>query len=135
MFYFRECIVCGLRDGSLKALSKDQRTLVFVKRGILIPAGSRCCSDHLYNRHLNFDSISQIYVYQMERLMCNANRLQEILNDFRLILVNRNSFDFDDLYSLSDKDYYNITGLHKGKLHFTKLYIYRISSSTCPRTI
>ena len=41
MFYFGECIVCGLRDGSLKVLSKDQRTLVFVKRGILIPAGSR----------------------------------------------------------------------------------------------
>ena len=65
MFYFRECIVCGLRDGSLKVLSKDQRTLVFVKRGILFPAGSRCCSDHLYNRLLNFDSMSQICADQM----------------------------------------------------------------------
>ncbi|CAM4849082.1 unnamed protein product [Rotaria magnacalcarata] len=109
----RECIVCGLRDGSLKVLSKDQRTLVFVKRGILVPAGSRCCSNHLYNQHLDFDSISQIRADQMERFICDANRLQEILNDFRLILVNQKSFDFDNPYSLNDQDYYNVTGLHR----------------------
>ncbi|CAF3356597.1 unnamed protein product [Rotaria sp. Silwood2] len=109
----RECIVCGLRGGSLKVLPKDQRTFVFVKRRILIPAGSRCCADHLYNRHLNFDSMNQIHADQMEVFVCYANRLQEILNDFRLICVNQRTFDFDNPYSLNDEDYYNITGLHK----------------------
>ena len=89
MFYFRERIVCGFRDGSLKVLSENQHTLVFLKRGTLIFAGSHCCSDHLYNRHLNCDSMSQTCADQMERLMCDANCLQEILNDFRLTLVNR----------------------------------------------
>lgn len=127
--------MCGLRGGPLKVLSKDQRTLVFVKRGIRISAGSRCCADHLYNRHLNFDSMSQIRADQVERFICDANRLQEMLNNFRSILVNQKSFDFDDPYSLNDKDYYNITGLHKGKLHFSKLYFYRIPSPACSRTI
>ena len=40
----------------------------------------------------------------------------EILNDIRLTVVNRKTFDFDDSYSLNDQDYFNITGLHKGKL-------------------
>lgn len=124
MIRFRECIVCGLRDVPLKVLSKDQCTLIFVKRGILIPAGSRCCSDHLYNRYLNFDSIARIRADQMELFICDENRLQQILNDFRLILVNQKTFDFDDPHSLNDQDYYNITGLHKGKLHFSKLCFY-----------
>ncbi|CAF4079895.1 unnamed protein product [Rotaria sp. Silwood2] len=39
----RTCIVCGLSDETCKVLSKQQRTLIFVKRGIFIPEDARCC--------------------------------------------------------------------------------------------
>jgi hypothetical protein len=56
----------------------------------------------------------------MDKLICDANQLQEILNDCRLILQNQNTFDFDDPHSLDNKDYYSITGLQKGNLNLNK---------------
>ena len=105
MVQFRECIVCGLRDGASKVLSKHQRMLVFVKRGILIPAGNRCCPDHIYNQHISFDAMSQISVNKMHQLVFDTNRLQETLNDIRSILANQNAFHFDDPNSLINEDY------------------------------
>ncbi|CAF3014637.1 unnamed protein product [Rotaria sp. Silwood2] len=110
----RTCIVCGLSDETCKVLSKQQRTLIFVKRGIFIPEDARCCSSHIYNKQLSFDSLCQIRVTNFDKLVFDANRLEEIIADFRLIVDNLKTFDFDDPYSLSDMDYYNITGLHKG---------------------
>ncbi len=89
--------------------------LVFVKLGVLIPYGTRCCPDHLYKEQLSFDSLTRIRANQMDHLVCDADRLQEILNDFRLMLENQKTFDFDDPYSLNNDDYYNITGLQKGR--------------------
>ena len=51
----------------------------------------------------------------MDHLVYDTDRLQEILNDFRLMLENKKAFDFDDPYSLNNDDYYNITGLRKGR--------------------
>ena len=88
MVQFREYIVCGSRDGASKVLSKHQRMLVFVKRGILIPAGNRCCPDHIYNQHISFDAMGQIRADNMDQLVFDTNRLQEMLNDFLSILAN-----------------------------------------------
>ncbi|CAF3389448.1 unnamed protein product [Rotaria socialis] len=109
----RSCIVCELSDETCKVLSKQQRTLIFVKRGIFISEDARCCPSHIYNKQLNFDSLCQIRGTHFDKLVFDANRLEEIIADFRLIVDNLKTFDFDDPYSLSDMDYYNITGLHK----------------------
>ena len=109
--------------------------LVFLKRGILIPNGARCCPEHLYKRQLSFDSLGCIRANQMDQLVCDAKRLQEILNDCRLILENQKTFDFDDPYSLDSKDYYNVTGLHKGNLNMNKISFYHKASYTCCRSI
>ncbi|CAF1543483.1 unnamed protein product [Adineta ricciae] len=107
------CVVCGLREIPLKVLSKDNRSLVFLKRGILIPNGARCCSDHLDNKQLIFDAIEKIPANGVRELECDANYIVELLNDFRLLINNKKTFDFDDMSSLNDQDYYNITGLRK----------------------
>lgn len=108
------CVICGSRNGSYKVLCDYQRMLVFVKRGILIPAGARCCRTHLYKNQLDFSSLEQIRANQMDQLIFDANSLQDIFNDFRLVLENQKTFDFDDPWSLCNEDYYNITGLQKG---------------------
>ncbi len=109
--------------------------LVFLKRGILIPDGARCCPEHLYKQQLSFDSLGRIRANQMDQLVCDANRLQEILNDCRLLLENQKTFDFDDPYSLDNKDYYNITGLQKGNHNMNKISSYRKLACTCCRSI
>ncbi|CAF2529584.1 unnamed protein product [Rotaria sp. Silwood2] len=124
----RSCIVCGLRDQPAKVLSKQQRMLIFIKRGILIPNGCHCCHDHFYNRQISFDALDRIRADQVDQLVCNADRLQEILNDFRLMLESQKTFDSDDPYSLNDKDYYNITSLRKGRLNINKISSYLILS-------
>ena len=109
--------------------------LVFVKRGILIPAGNRCCSDHLYKHQLNSESLGQICADIPDQLVCDAGRLQEIINNFRLILENQKTFDFDDPYPLNNDDYYNITGLQKGSLNNKKITSYLKLSHACYRPI
>jgi len=99
--------------------------LVFLKRGILIPIGARCCPEHVYKRQLNFDSLSLIRANQVDQLVCDVKHLEEILKDCRLILEKQQTFDFDDPCSLEDKDYYNITGLHKGNLNLNIISCYR----------
>ena len=89
--------------------------LVFVKRRILIPDRTRCCPDYLYKRQLSFDSLRQIRAKQMDCLVCDADHLQEILNNFRLMLENQKNFDTDDPYSLNNDDYYIIKDLQKGR--------------------
>jgi hypothetical protein len=44
----------------------------------------------------------------------DANAVIELLNDCFMIIHAMETFDFDDLMSLDDSSYYNITGLRKG---------------------
>ena len=95
-------------------LSKHQRNFILFKRGIFVPPGARCCHDHLYNKHLSYDSIQQISASQGDKLALNAEDVQNILIDIRSILTNMKTFDFDDSTSISDESYTNFTGLKKG---------------------
>jgi len=57
----RTCVVCKKNDvASSKVLSKEQQKMVFVKRGIVVPSGTRCCRRHLYNNHLTYDALREI---------------------------------------------------------------------------
>ena len=45
--------MCGVTDASpMETLSDNQRTMIFILRGILVSPGSRCYSDHLYRGQL-----------------------------------------------------------------------------------
>jgi hypothetical protein len=98
--------------------------LVFVKRGIQAPACARCCRKHPYKQQLNFDSMGRIHANHMAQMVCDADRLQKILSDLRLILENQKTFDFDDPYSLNNEYYYNITGLQKCSPNINRITSY-----------
>ncbi len=88
--------------------------LVFVKRRIWSSDGARCCQDHLYKRQLSFDCLNGILADKTDHLVCDAQHIQQILDDFQLVLDDKKTFDFDAPHSLDNEDYYNITGLQKG---------------------
>jgi len=89
--------------------------MVLLKRGILLPEGSRCCSDHLYKRHLSFDALYQIKSKHSDNLTLDADSTKQLLDDFRTTMNTSKSFDFDDPSALDDNAYYDITGLHKSE--------------------
>ena len=98
----------------MEVLSDSQRTMIFIRRGILISAGTRCCSDHLYKGQLSYESLWQINGSISDRLILNSNEVQGLIEDFRSSIQASKGFDFDDPMCLSDECYFNITGLKKG---------------------
>ena len=88
--------------------------MVFVRRGIVVPAGTRCCRRHLYNNHLTFDALQQITAAKVGRMTFDANSVIELVTDCCTTIQNMKTFDFDDPTSLNEESYYNMTGLKKG---------------------
>ena len=88
--------------------------MVFVKRGVVVPPGSRCCSHHLYNKHLTYEALQQIRLNKVDMVSFDANGVAELVIDCCMTIQNTKTFDFDDPMSLDDESYYNTTGLQKG---------------------
>ena len=88
--------------------------MAFVKRGVVVPSGSRCCSHHLYNKHLTYEALQQIRLNKVDMVSFDANGVVELVADCCMTIQNTKTFDFDDPMSLDDESYYNTTGLQKG---------------------
>ena len=115
LYLFSTCLVCTENDKQpSRVLSVDQQKMVFVKRGILIPSGSRCRENHLYNDHLTHESLQSITDVKTDMVSLNADAAIQLLDDCCQIIRGKKTFDFDDPTSLDEKAYYNITGLQKG---------------------
>ena len=98
----------------MEVLSDAQRTMIFIRRGILVSTGSRCCCDHLYKGQLSHEGLWQINGSISDYLVLNSNEVQGLMEDFRSSIQASKSFDFDDPTCLSNECYFNITGLEKG---------------------
>jgi hypothetical protein len=111
----RTCIVCGFYDPSpAKVLTQAQRTMIFLKRGVFIVPGARCCSDHIYKNHLTAESLGKIDASKPDRFNIDSVGFQEFISDVRAMLINQKSFDFDDPSCLDEEGYRCIVGLSKG---------------------
>jgi hypothetical protein len=110
--------VCKKNDvAPSKVLSKEQQKMVFVKRGIVVPAGTRCCRHHLYNNHLSYHALQEITPAKVDLVSFDANSVAELVTDCCTTIQNMKTFDFDDPNSLNEESYYNMTGLRKGINH------------------
>ncbi|CAF1429848.1 unnamed protein product [Rotaria magnacalcarata] len=91
------CIVCPVADStSMRVLSDEQWTMIFLSRSIWVPKGARCCSNHLYKGHLSYE------VRQLVKQSKHAG-----------------SLDFDDPGALENETYKIITGFDRN--HFNDL--------------
>ena len=89
--------------------------MVFVKKGIVISPGNRCCRIHLDRGHLIHDALEQITHAKTEMFSLDSQAVVTLLDDCCSVIRNVKTFDFDDPTSLSDETYRNITGIGKGK--------------------
>ena len=95
-------------------LTKEQRTMVFLKRGIIVPENARCCSLHIYKRQLTYEALEMIHPSKLDDLVLDSNDVENLINDFRLTIGRVKSFDFDNSSTLDDETYKTITGLSRG---------------------
>ena len=95
-------------------LKKEQRTMVFLKREIIVPENARCCSLHIYKRQLTYEALKMIHPSKLDDLVLDSNDVENLINDFRLTIGRVKSFDFDNPSTLDDETYKTITGLSRG---------------------
>ena len=81
--------------------------MVFIKRGIFVLPGTRCCNEHLYKKQLSYEALNQISVSECGCILVNSDQLNQMLVSFRLAIQNQKIFDFDDPTCMDDTAYYN----------------------------
>ncbi|CAF1659052.1 unnamed protein product [Adineta ricciae] len=114
----RSCIVCGEKNANNRTRLDDyNRNMLFMKKGVYVSPGARCCGDHFYQDELSYEAIHQIVPYTSEFVWFNSNEIQKMMNDFRTLLQCQRGLDFDNNASLGDEAYYNITGLQKDQFN------------------
>ena len=112
---FRYCVVCKMNNSESKyVLTKEQRTMLFLKRGILVPENARCCFTHMYKRQLTYGALEMIQPSKLDDLILNGKDVKNLMVDLRLTTNSAKSLDFDNPSSLDDDSYKTITGLNRG---------------------
>ncbi|CAF4590004.1 unnamed protein product, partial [Rotaria socialis] len=108
------CIVCPVADStSMRVLSDEQRTMIFLSRSIWVPKGARCCSNHLYKGHLSYEARQSVKQSKVDDIILNKHNVEKLIANFRLALKHAGSLDFDDPGALENETYTTITGLDR----------------------
>ena len=100
----------------MRVLSDEQRTTIFLRRGIWVPKGVRCCSNHLYKGHLLYEAQQSVKQSKADDILLNTDDVVKLTDDFRLALKRAGSFDCDNPGALDNETYKTITGLDQGTL-------------------
>ena len=110
------CIVCKRKSSNrvkLCVVPLEARTQAFIHKGIFIDSKARCCSSHLQNHNLTQESLFQIQA-KYDRSYFNRTDIVTMLQNVRATLLKQTTrLNFDKTSSLSDEDYYNMTGVSK----------------------
>ncbi|CAF4659356.1 unnamed protein product, partial [Rotaria sp. Silwood2] len=87
--------------------------MIFLKCGIVVARGSRCCTSHLCEDGLAIKLFDHIRVSKPDRWKIDSDEFQIFVEDIRIILFKQKKFDFDDPSCFSDEGYQAIVGLRK----------------------
>ena len=90
--------------------------MIFLRRGIWVPKGERCCSNHLYRGHLLYEAQQSVKQSKTDDILLNTDDVLKLIDDFRLALKHAGSFDFNDSGARDNETYKTITGLDQGTL-------------------
>ncbi|CAF4533166.1 unnamed protein product, partial [Rotaria sp. Silwood2] len=85
--------------------------MIFLSRGIWVPKGIRCCSNHLYKEYLSYEARQSVKQSKADDILLNKHDVEKLIDDFRLALKHAGSLDFDDPGALDNETYKTITGL------------------------
>ncbi|CAF3873654.1 unnamed protein product [Rotaria magnacalcarata] len=116
----RSCIVCPIVDStSMRVLSDEQQTMIFLSRSTWVLKGARCCSNHLCKGYLSYEARQSVKQSKVNDILLNRHNVEKLIDNFRLALKHAGSLDFDELGALDNETYKTITGLDRD--HFNDL--------------
>ena len=97
-------------------LFDEQRTMIFLRRGIWVPKDVHCCSNHLYKGNISHEARQSVKQSRVDDIILNTNDVVKLIDDFRLTLKYAGSLNFDDPGALDNETYKIITGVDQGTL-------------------
>ena len=98
------CFLCKRPGSKLIVVPASARFQVFFKCEIIIPAGSRCCPNHVDDGYFKADVWSQIKTSKNSLL--NSSSILDLVQRLRaMALQNSSRIDFESSTNLSDSDY------------------------------
>jgi hypothetical protein len=123
--------VCRKPGPKLIVTSTYARFRAFIQNGAFVPPGSRCCPSHILNGQLSTEAIENLEATKDSSTLNRASIL-ELLEQAREEVLRKETssrLDFNDPTSLSDSDYYNLTGLEKEQFDDLMTSVHRIKST------
>ena len=117
----KKCFVCNKEAGLVRFSEINDEGIieVYIKTGILIAPGSRCCRNHLSeNKHLLNDELQNLAIYKDE-IELDHKKIEDLFKSFRSRDKKTSLFEkFGDYASMEDEDIKNTTGLSKVDFSF-----------------
>ena len=108
-------------------IRKEDRTEMFIRRHIEIPAGSRCCKKHTIHERLLPEAFLSIVSHKLENRLFSGQKLINLLQSYRTPLNNNKHFNFDDCTRFTDADYVKLIGFTRANIMKSfRIYLQRL---------
>lgn len=104
-------------------IREEDRTEMFIRRHIDIPAGSRCCESHTVDKRLLHEAFLSLMPHQVQHRPFSRENIVTMLQLYKTRLSSNKHLDFDDCLSLTDADYMKLTGFTRAQHNHILSYI------------
>ena len=104
-------------------MSSQGRFSIFLQNEIIIPAGSRCCPEHMYQDDFTSEAVSEVKS-TYDHSILNRTSILDLLRKLRYVALHneQSRIYFDSDTALSSSDYVILTGISKE--NFDELHTY-----------
>ncbi|XP_062589596.1 uncharacterized protein LOC134251226 isoform X2 [Saccostrea cucullata] len=108
------CFICRKPGPKLVVVSSNERHSVFLRQGVLIPSGSRCCTRHIPDGRFTEEALEKISAFSATSTLNRTSIVDMLMYLREIALLNGGKrIDFDDPSALSEKEYVSLTGISK----------------------
>ena len=131
----RHCIICKKATSRMVVVSAEERTRIFLEKGIYVKENSRCCRGHIVQGCLTAIAMSRLEASR-DHADLNRSDIIDLLGRMRLAMKPSSRLDFDNPSSMTDEEYVYFTGLTKDQFAevLTALKMLRNTSTRSTRT-
>ncbi|KAK3098957.1 hypothetical protein FSP39_024695 [Pinctada imbricata] len=108
------CFVCKRPGPKLVVVPTGERYNIFLQTEIIVPAGARCCPNHLMDGKLSQEAMHSVRTTRQDAFF-NRSTLAELLRFLREAALKSQTsrIDFDNTDALADEEYKTLLGLDK----------------------
>lgn len=112
------CCICKRPGPKLVVVPVVVRHRIFLSKEIIIPAGSRCCPNHLQQNINDLNPIADTTTF-------NKTSITQLIKFLRseILKIEKTRLDFDNSDSLTDTEYIDLLGISKASFQDLLTYV------------